>query len=179
MWIKSTSFNVWVRYFVWNFKGTLWNSTQNILPIHWTIWFLCNCEILRALRFKSSWVFLTLCICGPYNRPITKYLKLRIVHAPGMPRTFSPPPRVRDPKIHQGTCVTHVSWCMPITNGFFWSRWPGKHTWHSQRIRNLQCYVSGKRPMEQCLFWISTAVMIWLYMSTDSTIENAWEINLY
>ena len=21
MWIKSTSFNVWVRYFVWNFKG--------------------------------------------------------------------------------------------------------------------------------------------------------------
>ena len=26
--------NVWVRYFVWNFKGYLWNSTQNILPIH-------------------------------------------------------------------------------------------------------------------------------------------------
>ena len=58
MWIKSTSFNVWVTYFVWNFKGTLWNSTQNILPIHWTIWFLCNFEILRALRFKSSYVFL-------------------------------------------------------------------------------------------------------------------------
>ena len=38
MWIKSTSFNVWVRYFVWNFKGTLWNSTQNISPIHWKIW---------------------------------------------------------------------------------------------------------------------------------------------
>ena len=35
MWIKSTSFNVWVRYFEWNFKGTLWNSTQNILPIHY------------------------------------------------------------------------------------------------------------------------------------------------
>ena len=58
MWIKSTSFNVWVRYFVWNFKGTLWNSTQNIIPIHWKIWFLCNFEILRALRFKSSYVFL-------------------------------------------------------------------------------------------------------------------------
>ena len=27
--------NVWVRYFVWNFKRYLWNSTQNILPIHW------------------------------------------------------------------------------------------------------------------------------------------------
>ena len=37
--IKSTSFNAWVRYFQWNFKGTLWNSSQNILTIHWEIWF--------------------------------------------------------------------------------------------------------------------------------------------
>ena len=43
---------------MWNFKGTLWNSTQNILPIHWKIQFLYKCEILRALRFKSSYVFL-------------------------------------------------------------------------------------------------------------------------
>ena len=35
------------------------NSTQNILPIHWKIWFLYNIEILRALRFKSSYVFET------------------------------------------------------------------------------------------------------------------------
>ena len=56
--IKDLSFNVWVRYFVWNFKGTLWNSTQNISPIHWKIWLLYNIEILRALRFKSSFGFL-------------------------------------------------------------------------------------------------------------------------
>ena len=56
MWIKSTSFNVWVRYCVRNWH--LWNSTQNILPIHWKIWFLFNTEILRALRFKSSYAFL-------------------------------------------------------------------------------------------------------------------------
>ena len=31
---KIISFNVWVRYFLWNFKGTLSNSTQNILSIH-------------------------------------------------------------------------------------------------------------------------------------------------
>ena len=43
---------------MWNFKGTLWNSTQNILPIHWKIWLLYNIEILRALRFKSSYAFL-------------------------------------------------------------------------------------------------------------------------
>ena len=35
---KNISFNVSVRYFVWNFKGYLWNSTQNILPIHWNQW---------------------------------------------------------------------------------------------------------------------------------------------
>ena len=29
-----------LRYFVWNFKGTLWNSTQNILPIHRKMWIL-------------------------------------------------------------------------------------------------------------------------------------------
>ena len=57
-WIKATSFNVWVRYFVWNFKSTLWNSAQNILTIYWKIWFLNNIEILRALRFKSSYAFL-------------------------------------------------------------------------------------------------------------------------
>ena len=52
------SFNAWVRYFVWNFKGNFWNSTQNILPIHWKMRFLYNIEILRALKFKSSSVFL-------------------------------------------------------------------------------------------------------------------------
>ena len=58
LWIKSTSFNVWVRYVMWNFKGTLWNSTQNILPIHWKMWFLYNIYILRSLGFESSYTFL-------------------------------------------------------------------------------------------------------------------------
>ena len=49
---------VWVKYFVWNFKGYLWNSTQNIIPIHWKMWILFTGENLRALRFKSSYVFL-------------------------------------------------------------------------------------------------------------------------
>ena len=42
---------------MWNFKGHLWNSTQNILTIHWKIWFLYNAEILKNLSFKSSYVF--------------------------------------------------------------------------------------------------------------------------
>ena len=43
---------------MWNFKGDLWNSTQIILPMHWKMQFLYNIEILRALGFKSSSVFL-------------------------------------------------------------------------------------------------------------------------
>ena len=50
--------------------------------------------------------------------PLTRYVKLRVAHAPGMPRTFPPAaeiqrkPRVSDPDMHHGTCVTHVPWCM-------------------------------------------------------------------
>ena len=46
---------------MWNFKGYLWNSTQNILPIHWTCWKMCilsTYDNLRALRIKSSYAFL-------------------------------------------------------------------------------------------------------------------------
>ena len=45
--------------------------------------------------------------------PLARYVKFRVAHAPGMPGTFSPPPRVSDPDMHHGTCVTHVPWCMP------------------------------------------------------------------
>ena len=68
-----------------------------------------------------------------------------------MPGTFSPPPRVNDPDMHHGTCVTHVPWCMPgsLTSSFLWSRWRGKRSRHSWRMRNPHFYVSGKRPIGQ------------------------------
>ena len=40
------------KIFCVEFQRYLWNSTQNILPIHWKIWFVCNIEILKALRFN-------------------------------------------------------------------------------------------------------------------------------
>ena len=51
--------------------------------------------------------------------PLARYVILLVAHAPGMPGTFSPLPRVSDPDIHHGTCVTHVPWCMPgsLTSG--------------------------------------------------------------
>ena len=49
--------------------------------------------------------------------PITRYVKFRVAHAPGMPGMFSPAPHVIYPGLHHGT---HVPWCMPrsLTSGF-------------------------------------------------------------
>ena len=81
--------------------------------------------------------------------PLTRYVKLRDAHAPGMPGTLSPPPRVSDPDMHHGTCVAHVPWCMSgsRTSGFLWNRWQAKRSRHSRRMRNPQFCVSGKRPI--------------------------------
>ena len=78
--------------------------------------------------------------------PVTRCVILRVAHAPGMPGTFSPPPRFSDPDMPHGTCVTYVQWCMSgsLTSGFLWRRWRGKL---SRRMRNPQFCVSGKRPM--------------------------------
>ena len=50
--------------------------------------------------------------------------------------------------------VTHVPWCLPgsLTHGFLRRRWWGKR---SRRIRNLQFYLSGKRPIHHCIFVIN------------------------
>ena len=84
---------------------------------------------------------------------LTRYVKLRVTHVPGMPGTFPPPPRVSDLDMHQGMCVTHMPWCMPgsLTSGFLWSRWRWKRSRHSRCMRNPQSYVSGKhRHIEAC-----------------------------
>ena len=62
----------------------------------------------------------------------------------GMPGTFSPAQRVSDPSMHQG-----VPWCMPeplTSSSFLWSQWWRKRSRHSRCMRNLQFYVSAKRP---------------------------------
>ena len=70
--------------------------------------------------------------------PLTGYIKLWVAHGPGMPGTFSLPPQVSDPNIHHGTCMTHVSWCMPgsLTSGFLLIRWRGKRFQHSRCLHN-------------------------------------------
>ena len=64
--------------------------------------------------------------------------KFWVAHAPGMPETYCSPQQVVDPDMHHGTCVTHVPCCMPGSpaSSFVWSRWRGKRSRHSQRMRN-------------------------------------------
>ena len=83
------------------------------------------------------------------NGPLSRYVKLRVVHAPGMQSKFVPPPRVSDPDMHHGTCVMHLAGCMSgsLTSGFLWSWWWGKRSRHFQRMRNPQLCVSCKMPM--------------------------------
>ena len=92
---------------------------------------------------------MTLCQPDTRNGPLARYVTLRVAHVPGMPGTFSPPPRVIVPDMHHGTCVTHVPWCMPgsLPSGFLWGLCLEKRFRHSRRMRNPQFDVSGKRPM--------------------------------
>ena len=93
-----------------------------------------------------------------WHGPLARYAKLWVVHALGMPRTFFSPPRVSDPDVHHDICVTYVPWCMPgsLTSGFLWSRWRGKCSRHSRRMRCLHFYASGKRPMLAALYRTTT-----------------------
>ena len=67
--IKIISFHVWLSYFVWNFKSPLWNSTQNILPLHWKICILWRGINFRAVRFKKmKYIFETALSCfSPFH----------------------------------------------------------------------------------------------------------------
>ena len=72
-----------------------------ILDVYWNL--LYGFAAMRQ-RLLSHW-------------PFTRYVKLRAVHASGMPGTFprgrlQRKPLVSNPDMHHDTCVTHVPWCM-------------------------------------------------------------------
>ena len=85
---------------------------------------------------------------GPFikfNWPVTRYVKLWVAHAPGMSGTFSRP-----------DCKGNSQLAIPAYNTARAShcianpRWLGKRSQYFQRVRHLQFYVSGKRPMGDC-----------------------------
>ena len=100
---------------------------------------------------EDAWIHGEMCgvwhVMISWYGPLVRYVKLRVAHAPGMSVTFSQPPRVSDPDMHHGTCVTHVPWCVPGSRYAFKSI-AGKLPQHSRRMRSPQLYISCKRPME-------------------------------
>ena len=142
----------WLTQFVWRrvvpvtfhcFSTKSWWSSMcfHFLPPELLVLFVELIVMMTQTHYDVS------------NGPLARYAKLLIAHAPEMPGTFSLPPRISDPDMHHGTCVTHVPWCIPgsLTCGFIWSRCRGKRSRHSQRMRNPQFYVFGKRPMDMVL----------------------------
>ena len=108
--------------------------------------------------------------------------KIAGAHAPGMLGTFSQPPRVSDPVMHHGTCVTHAPWCMPgsLSSGFLLSRWRGKRSRHSRCMRNPHFYVYGKRPMEATtLNGKVTAIKTQISVLVHQAMETIAAIDLY
>ena len=73
--------------------------------------------------------------CSPEHWPLARCGKLKVVHAPGMPGTFSSPPTSKE----TARVVMHVRIANP--------RWQGNRSRQSRRMRNPQFYVSVKRPV--------------------------------
>ena len=115
--------------------------------------------------------------CGSHGT-LDRYVNLQVAHAPGISATFSPPPWVSDPDMHQGTCVTHVLCCMPgsLTSGFLWNRWRGKRSRHSRRLRNPRFYVSGKRSIDLVLFVFAKPMYRREYASEILTTKTSPEL---
>ena len=100
-----------------------------------------------------------------YNGLLTRYVKLRIAHAPVMSGRFSLSltstettsyrPWHASQYVHHTPAVMHVRIAIP--------QWQRKCSWHSRHIRNPQFYVSSKRPI----------LRIWLH-ETFTYKKTAW-----
>ena len=79
-----------------------------------SLWILCNMFLFVVIRWMSYYRR-----CNRHlqfvHGPLSRYVKLRVAHAPGMPcrgrfprHRLQRKPPVSDPAMHHGTCVTHV-----------------------------------------------------------------------
>ena len=131
--------------------------------------YCCVSNLSKPIRLCVTWttpwcwlvaIHISLFLEAGSRGPFTRYVKLRVIHAPGMPGRSSPTPTstpTPTPKetgwlrsqhgsrhVHYVRAVMHVGIANP--------RWRGKRSRHSRCMRNPQVYVIGKRPMQ----WSST-----------------------
>ena len=94
-------------------------------------------------KTRISWQILTWHTYACWNRETPwascQIAKIVSCTCAGNAGNVSPLPRVSDPDMHHGTCVTHLPWCMPgsLTIGFLWSWLQGKRSRHSRRMREI------------------------------------------
>ena len=169
----------------------LWNvkTSESVPDQHWQ----ASRMLLRMVKFPIHNKYADLprigpmlarfqLLSGPLYGPLARYLILRVAHAPGMPGTFSLPPRVSYTHMHHATCDTHVPWCMPgsLTSGLLWSRWQRRHSRNSWRMRNPQLYISCKRhvPYLLCSDCIMPFHLIFMqkFLATICYAQDMWKL---
>ena len=116
-----------------------------------------------SICWPPGWV---LFLATASHRPLVRYIKLQVVHAPGMPGTVSLPPWVGDPNMHHGTCMRQLLWCMPgsLTSSFLWSQWQGKCSQHSMCMCNPPFLTRGQ-------FWPSGIVVAWVCLCVRPSVR--------
>ena len=146
-----------------------------------------NCTISSTKLMRIVMYRITIWQCRLHGRllhgPLTRYVKLQVVHAPGMPGTFSPPrlqrkPLVSDPGMHHDTYVTHVTWCMSesLTRGGGENipSIPGICATH-----NFTCLERGPWPESQVMKLLSHQKSTFIVPATHTCIYAfRWDKNL-
>ena len=95
------------------------------------------------------------CVChSPLNflrnGPLTRYAKLWVAHAPGMPGTFFPPPTSKETASQRSRYASrHVSDARAVMHvGIANSRWWGKRSQHSRCMGNPQFTYLARGPCQ-------------------------------
>ena len=171
-----------------------WYNLVHKGPKWWKWWFAVFMEFSfrvfqqwRYVNFRTGTFLLTISArvlnynqCGVYysagidclHWPLSRYVNFRVAHAPRMPGTFSPPPRVSDPDMHHGTCVTHVPWRMPwsLTSGGGENvpAIPG-----ACATRNLTYLARGPCVIGNVAIWVNQSANLRCYTFTTNNYINA------
>ena len=97
-----------IRILIFIFKF-LWILFQGIQLTKRQYWLSYDFAGKRRKQLPESMLVTIRQQCGAWLSLLTNSVSSRSFSS----RSFSPPPRINDPDIHHGTCVTHVPWCRP------------------------------------------------------------------
>ena len=96
-----------------------------------------ECDIYISLNGLQCIKFSIICTGRCFHGLLTRYVKLRVAHAPGMPGTFSPPPTSKKTAIWRfGHASRHVRQARAVMHvGIANPRWRGKLSWYSRHAQ--------------------------------------------